>query len=138
MRAKIECIEAEVGEFLDYVRREFFQGKEEEFEAGSGPWSVSGPEASSRRGPRRVGHGLPEFPRRQETSSITWRRSPIPRPSRRPEEKALGGPDPQGDQEALQNLVQVPISGSSDLLRQEIPGHGPEPPRPQSTRATWG
>src|SRR5512136_3508104 len=33
MRAKIERIESEVGEFLDYVRREFFQGKEEEFEA---------------------------------------------------------------------------------------------------------
>ena len=33
MRAKIERIEAEVGEFLEYVRREFFQGKEEEFEA---------------------------------------------------------------------------------------------------------
>jgi MerR family transcriptional regulator/heat shock protein HspR len=33
MRAKIERIEAEVTEFLDYVRREFFQGKEEEFEA---------------------------------------------------------------------------------------------------------
>lgn len=33
MRAKIERIEAEVAEFLDYVRREFFQGKEEEFEA---------------------------------------------------------------------------------------------------------
>lgn len=33
MRAKIETIEGEVTEFLDYVRREFFQGKEEEFEA---------------------------------------------------------------------------------------------------------
>ena len=33
MRAKIERIEGEVTEFLDYVRREFFQGKEEEFEA---------------------------------------------------------------------------------------------------------
>ena len=33
MRAKIERIEAEVTEFLDYVKREFFQGKEEEFEA---------------------------------------------------------------------------------------------------------
>jgi MerR family transcriptional regulator/heat shock protein HspR len=33
MRAKIERIEAEVGEFLDYVRREFFEGHEEEFEA---------------------------------------------------------------------------------------------------------
>jgi MerR family transcriptional regulator/heat shock protein HspR len=33
MRAKIERIEAEVTEFLEYVRREFFQGKEEEFEA---------------------------------------------------------------------------------------------------------
>jgi len=33
MRAKIERIEAEVNEFLEYVRREFFQGKEEEFEA---------------------------------------------------------------------------------------------------------
>jgi len=33
MRAKIERIEAEVTEFLDYVRREFFKGKEEEFEA---------------------------------------------------------------------------------------------------------
>ena len=33
MRAKIERIEGEVNEFLDYVRREFFQGKEDEFEA---------------------------------------------------------------------------------------------------------
>jgi MerR family transcriptional regulator/heat shock protein HspR len=33
MRSKIERIEAEVTEFLDYVRREFFQGKEDEFEA---------------------------------------------------------------------------------------------------------
>jgi len=33
MRDKIERIEAEVADFLDYVRREFFQGKEEEFEA---------------------------------------------------------------------------------------------------------
>ena len=33
MRAKIERIESEVGEFLEYVRREFFQGKEDEFEA---------------------------------------------------------------------------------------------------------
>jgi len=33
MRDKIERIEAEVSDFLDYVRREFFQGKEEEFEA---------------------------------------------------------------------------------------------------------
>ena len=33
MRAKIERIEAEVGEFLEYVRREFFEGREDEFEA---------------------------------------------------------------------------------------------------------
>ena len=33
MRTKIERIEAEVGQFLDYVQREFFQGKEDEFEA---------------------------------------------------------------------------------------------------------
>jgi MerR family transcriptional regulator/heat shock protein HspR len=33
MRDKIERIEAEVTEFLDYVQREFFAGKEEEFEA---------------------------------------------------------------------------------------------------------
>jgi MerR family transcriptional regulator/heat shock protein HspR len=33
MRAKIEKIESEVTEFLAYVQREFFQGKEEEFEA---------------------------------------------------------------------------------------------------------
>jgi MerR family transcriptional regulator/heat shock protein HspR len=32
MRAKIEQIEAEVNQFLEYVRREFFQGKEDEFE----------------------------------------------------------------------------------------------------------
>ncbi len=32
MRAKIEQIEAEVNQFLDYVRREFFEGKEDEFE----------------------------------------------------------------------------------------------------------
>lgn len=33
MREKIERIEAEVAEFLEYVRREFFEGREEEFEA---------------------------------------------------------------------------------------------------------
>jgi MerR family transcriptional regulator/heat shock protein HspR len=33
MRAKIERIEVEVNELLDYVKREFFQGKEDEFEA---------------------------------------------------------------------------------------------------------
>ena len=32
MREKIEQIEAEVNQFLEYVRREFFQGKEDEFE----------------------------------------------------------------------------------------------------------
>ena len=31
MREKIEQIEAEVGEFLGYIRKEFFQGKEDEF-----------------------------------------------------------------------------------------------------------
>ncbi len=33
MREKIEQIESEVGEFPDYIRQEFFRGKEEEFEA---------------------------------------------------------------------------------------------------------
>ncbi len=33
MRAKIERIEAEVNDLLDFVQREFFEGKEEEFEA---------------------------------------------------------------------------------------------------------
>lgn len=33
MREKMEQIEAEVGEFLEYIRKEFFHGKEEEFEA---------------------------------------------------------------------------------------------------------
>ncbi|MCK7476882.1 MAG: MerR family transcriptional regulator [Candidatus Moduliflexus flocculans] len=33
MRAKIERIEGEVNEFLEYVQREFFVGKEQEFEA---------------------------------------------------------------------------------------------------------
>lgn len=33
MRRRIEQIQAEVSEFLDYVRKEFFSGKEEEFEA---------------------------------------------------------------------------------------------------------
>jgi len=33
MRAKIERIEAEVNEFLDFVQREFLEGKEAEFEA---------------------------------------------------------------------------------------------------------
>lgn len=33
MRAKIERIEVEVTEFIDYVSREFIQGREEEFEA---------------------------------------------------------------------------------------------------------
>lgn len=32
MREKITRIEAEVGDFLEYVRKEFFQGKEEEFQ----------------------------------------------------------------------------------------------------------
>lgn len=32
MRKKIERIEAEVNEFLDYIRKEFFEGKDEEFE----------------------------------------------------------------------------------------------------------
>lgn len=32
MREKITRIEAEVGDFLEYVREEFFQGKEEEFQ----------------------------------------------------------------------------------------------------------
>lgn len=32
MRQKIEQIEAEVNEFLEYVRREFFEGREAEFE----------------------------------------------------------------------------------------------------------
>ena len=33
LRKKIEQIEQEVNEFLDYVKREFFEGREEEFEA---------------------------------------------------------------------------------------------------------
>jgi MerR family transcriptional regulator/heat shock protein HspR len=33
MRGKIERIESEVNELLNFVQREFFQGKEEEFEA---------------------------------------------------------------------------------------------------------
>jgi MerR family transcriptional regulator/heat shock protein HspR len=33
MRERIEQIEAEVGEFLESVRKEFFRGKEDEFEA---------------------------------------------------------------------------------------------------------
>ncbi|HVP91387.1 MAG TPA: helix-turn-helix transcriptional regulator [Terriglobales bacterium] len=33
MREKMAQIEAEVGEFLEYIRGEFFRGKEEEFEA---------------------------------------------------------------------------------------------------------
>jgi MerR family transcriptional regulator/heat shock protein HspR len=33
MRQKIEQIEGEVGEFLEYIRKEFFRDKEEEFEA---------------------------------------------------------------------------------------------------------
>jgi MerR family transcriptional regulator/heat shock protein HspR len=33
MREKIERIEAEVNEFLDYVRREYLSGRDEEFEA---------------------------------------------------------------------------------------------------------
>jgi MerR family transcriptional regulator/heat shock protein HspR len=32
MREKIEQIETEVGEFLEYVRTEFFRGREDEFE----------------------------------------------------------------------------------------------------------
>jgi len=32
MRKKIEQIESDVNEFLDYVRREFFEGREAEFE----------------------------------------------------------------------------------------------------------
>jgi MerR family transcriptional regulator/heat shock protein HspR len=33
MREKIEQIETEVNLFLEYIRREFFQGREDEFEA---------------------------------------------------------------------------------------------------------
>jgi len=33
MRSKIERIEVEVAEFIDYVSREFIRGREEEFEA---------------------------------------------------------------------------------------------------------
>jgi MerR family transcriptional regulator/heat shock protein HspR len=33
MRKKIERIEVEVGEFLDYIRREYVRGRDEEFEA---------------------------------------------------------------------------------------------------------
>jgi len=32
MRKKIERIEAEVNEFLEYIKKEFFEGKEDEFE----------------------------------------------------------------------------------------------------------
>ncbi len=32
MRKKIEQIESDVNEFLDYIRREFFEGREAEFE----------------------------------------------------------------------------------------------------------
>jgi MerR family transcriptional regulator/heat shock protein HspR len=32
MRQKIERIESEVNEFIEYIRREFFEGNEEEFE----------------------------------------------------------------------------------------------------------
>ncbi|MFQ6110125.1 MAG: helix-turn-helix transcriptional regulator [Candidatus Aminicenantales bacterium] len=32
MRKKMEQIEAEVNEFLEYIRKEFFEGREEEFE----------------------------------------------------------------------------------------------------------
>ena len=32
MRLKIERIEAEVNEFIEYIRQEFFEGNEEEFE----------------------------------------------------------------------------------------------------------
>lgn len=33
MRKKIAQIEAEVNQFLDYIRKEFFEGREEEFDA---------------------------------------------------------------------------------------------------------
>jgi MerR family transcriptional regulator/heat shock protein HspR len=33
MRRKIERIEEEVSQFLEYIRREFFEGREDEFEA---------------------------------------------------------------------------------------------------------
>ncbi len=33
MRSRMEEIESEVNQFLEFVRREFFQGKDEEFEA---------------------------------------------------------------------------------------------------------
>jgi MerR family transcriptional regulator/heat shock protein HspR len=32
MRQKLEQIESEVNEFLEYIRREFFEGREDEFE----------------------------------------------------------------------------------------------------------
>ena len=56
MREKIEQIEAEVGEFLDYVRKEYFQGKEDEFKVRTnalvhvrrgGVVKVEGPERGS-------------------------------------------------------------------------------------------
>jgi len=33
MRQKIEEIEGEVSQFLEFVRKEFFEGKDDEFEA---------------------------------------------------------------------------------------------------------
>ena len=33
MRQKMEQVEAEVNEFLEYIRKEFFEGREEEFES---------------------------------------------------------------------------------------------------------
>jgi len=33
MRTRMEEIESQVGQFLDFIRREFFQGREEEFDA---------------------------------------------------------------------------------------------------------
>jgi MerR family transcriptional regulator, heat shock protein HspR len=43
MRIKIEEIEAEVNSFLEFVRQEFFQGKDEEFEARKKALVKAGP-----------------------------------------------------------------------------------------------
>jgi MerR family transcriptional regulator/heat shock protein HspR len=43
MRDKIGEIEAEVSRFLEFVRKEFFQGRDEEFEARKSALVKAGP-----------------------------------------------------------------------------------------------
>ncbi len=83
MRDKIERIEAEVAEFLEYVRREFFQGKEDEFEARKRSPRPR-PAGRRRQGqePRTREHGLSGFLRFQEPQALSGGDLQVPGPDR--------------------------------------------------------